>query len=52
MKTTEIYKDEKRHVIAFEYRGKFMYTRTYIYGEDGYVEKDIKVFADGTVEIN
>ena len=45
-----IYKDEKRVVKAVWYAGHFSYTVTYILDGDGYVDKMITVFADGTVK--
>lgn len=51
MKVNIIYKDERKVVKAVWYGGEFFYTRTYLLDEDGFVERDIQVFADGTVTI-
>lgn len=51
MNVQEIYRDDKRVVkMVTTSNGMLFYTRTYIYGDDGYVEKMITVFQDGTVE--
>lgn len=51
MNVQVIYKDDKRTVkMVTRPNGMLLYTRTYIYGEDGYVEKMITVYQDGTVE--
>lgn len=51
MEIRMIEKNDKRHVKAVFLDGIFAYTITYILNDDGYVAKMIKVYADGTVEI-
>ena len=51
MEATVIYKDEKTCVKSVFLRGQFLYTRTYIFDDEGYVDKMITVFRDGTVDI-
>ena len=37
--------------IAFYISSGFLYTKTYIYDDDGYVDKQVTVYADGKVDI-
>ena len=50
METAVIFKDEKTCVKSVFLRGQFLYTRTYIYDDEGLVDKMITVFWDGTVD--
>lgn len=51
MEVKTIYKDEKTHVVAvYLASGKLFYTRTYTYDDEGFVEKNITVFANGTID--
>lgn len=51
MNVQEIYSDDKRVVkMVTRPNGMLLYTRTYIYDDNGYVDKMITVFQDGTVE--
>ena len=51
MRTKIIFQNEKTIVKEVWLRDKFFYTVTYIKDEDGYCEKMIRVYSDGTVEI-
>ena len=51
METKIIEKNEKMTVKAVYFSGKFLYTVIYLKGEDGFVEKIIRVYADCTLEI-
>lgn len=51
MKTRKIFEDEKTVVKAVWVNGKFLYTVTYTKYEDGFCNKMIRVYADGTVEV-
>ena len=46
-----ITKDEHKTVKAVFLNNRFMYTVTYIYDDEGYVDKMIRVYADGTVDV-
>ncbi len=51
MEFITVYKDSKTHVVmAYLTNGELFYTRTYTYDSEGYVEKDITVFADGKID--
>lgn len=51
MNISVIYKDEKRIVkMVTGSSGTLFYTRTYLLDDEGYVDKMITVFSDGTVE--
>lgn len=45
------HKGQRFKVIAFYGATGFMYTKTYLYDEDGYVEMSVTVYADGRVDI-
>lgn len=51
MRTDILFKGEGSKVVAFYYMEKLLYTKTYIYDAEGYVEKAITVFANGDVDI-
>lgn len=51
METKIIEKNEKTTVKAVYFSGKFFCTVIYFKGEDGFVEKFIRVYADGATEI-
>ena len=51
METKIIEKNEKTTVKAVYFSGKFSHTVIYFKGEDGVVEKFIRVYADGAIEI-
>lgn len=51
MRIETIYKDDKKVVKAVFLHNEFIYTRTYILDAEGFVEKQITVFQDGTVDI-
>jgi hypothetical protein len=46
-----LHKDEKTCVKSVSIRGKLLYTRTYIFDAEGFVDKMITVFWNGTVDI-
>ncbi len=53
MKTVVLHEDKKTKVVAF-YHGedeRLQYTRTYIRDEEGFVDKMVTVFLDGTVDV-
>ena len=37
--------------VAFYGNNGFLYTKTYIYDMEGYVDKTVTVFSDGTIDI-
>lgn len=45
------HKGQRYKVIAFYGNCGFMYTKTYLYDSDGYVEMSITVYEDGQVDI-
>ena len=47
-----LYKDERNVVKAMYMHGKMVWTTTYTLDEDGYVDKTVRVFSDGTVAIS
>lgn len=49
MEIKKIFEDDKRVIKAVWLHGKFFYTVTYILDKEGYVEKMVRVFSDGTV---
>ena len=51
MKSNIIYQDKTTVVKEVWVAGKFMYTVTYKLDEDGCVNKMIRVYKDGSVEI-
>lgn len=51
MRTDILFKSKGSKVVAFYYRGELLYTKTYTYDADGFVEKAITVFADGDIDI-
>ena len=51
METKTIEKNEKMTVKAVYFSGKFSHTVIYFKGEDGVVEKFIRVYANGAIEI-
>lgn len=51
MKINTIYKDNEKEVKSVFYGEKFLYTITYIYDAEGCVNKMIRVFYDGFVDI-
>lgn len=50
MEITIIHEDEKTRVKKVCLNGRFMYTVTYIFDGEGFVEKMIRVFANGTID--
>ena len=50
MEITVIYEDERTRVKKVCLNGKFMYTVTYVFDAEGFVDKTVRVFADGTVD--
>lgn len=50
MEIRKIHEDEKITVKAVWYAGKFMYTVTYYKDAEGFVEKMVRVYANGTIE--
>lgn len=50
MEITIVYEDEKTKVKKVSLNGRFMYTVTYIFDDEGFVEKMIRVYRDGKVE--
>lgn len=51
MKIELIYKDKETVVKRVDYMGKFLYTVTYKLNEEGLCWKQIKVYADGSVDV-
>lgn len=51
MDITIIYEDITTQVKRVDYMGKFLYTVTYITNREGLCVKEVKVFADGTVDV-
>ena len=51
MLSKTIFEDENTLVKEVWFNKKFLYTVTYKKDKDGYCEKMIRVYADGTVEI-
>ena len=51
MKTRVIFNDDKTLVKDVWINDKFLYTVTYTKDEEGFCNKMIRVYADGTVEI-
>ena len=51
MKITTIYEDKETVVKRVDYMDKFLYTVTYKMNEEGLCVKAIKVFYDGTTDI-
>ena len=51
MKTRVIFNDDKTLVKDVWVNDKFLYTVTYTKDEEGFCNKMIRVYADGTVEI-
>ena len=51
MKIDTIYKDSQRVVKAVWVNDKLLYTVTYTKDEEGFCNKMIRVYTDGTVEI-
>ena len=51
MKISVIFNDDKIIVKKVWVNGKFLYTVTYTKDEEGFCNKMIRVYVDGTVEI-
>ena len=51
METKTLYKDEHTEIIAHYVKGVFRYTRTYISNDDGFLEREITVYPDGTYKV-
>lgn len=51
MEISIIYEDEQTKVKKVCLNGRFMYTVTYIFDEEGFVEKMVRVHRNGTVEV-
>lgn len=49
MRTEVLFEDKRNKVVAVYVRDTLLYTRTYTYDSDGYVDKDVTVFNDGVV---
>ena len=43
------HKGQQFKVIAFYAPHGFLYTKTYIYDDEGYVDKQVTVYADGRI---
>ena len=39
-------------VVAIWVNGRFLYTKTYIFDDEGYVDSSVTVFSDGAVATN
>jgi hypothetical protein len=51
MTITILHDDGQTRITAVYQGGKLQYTRTYITDPDGFLEKTVTVFSDGTYEI-
>lgn len=51
MNIETIYQDASTIVKKVYYMGKFSYTRTYKFNEEGLCAKQVTVFANGTIDI-
>ena len=49
MKIETIYKDSERVVKAVWYMGDFLYTKTYLLDEEGFVKSSVTVWSNGNV---
>ena len=49
--TEVLYKTEKSKVVAFYKHGELQWTTTYVYDDEGYVEKMVRVYNDGMVSV-
>ena len=50
MRTQILHRDQYSEVVAVYIKNTLSYTRTYLFDSEGYVEKTITVYADGTID--